>query len=144
MFKIFLSGGIGGMEIKEYRKWRNDFVNMMEWEESDIYGDIYCFDPSARYGYDDAEHDTEEEIIRYNLRNLKDSNCVVVYFNKPESIGTATEIAIAKYAWDIPVFGILKEGQSKEDLDFTVRNCVDKYFKSAEDCISYLKYYYLN
>lgn len=143
LFKIFLSGGIGGMDKKEYQKWRNDFCNLMVWENSDIYSTIQCFDPSARYSYTDSEHDTEEEVINYNLWNLKNSDIVVVYFNKPNSIGTATEIALAKYAWHIPVYGILKEGQTKEDLDFTVRNCVDKYFKSDKDCVEYIKYFYL-
>lgn len=159
-FKIFLSGAMngllssGGDRQTSNTKWRNDFRNYMIWakENSELYKKVICFSPTDHYSYDDKEYDKEEEVLNYNIWNLKNSDLVVVYFNKIDSLGTAAELALAHFGFGIPVFGIderqpIVAGDlvlQPHEIDFTVRNCIDKMFKSMDDCVQYITDYYLN
>lgn len=161
VFSIYLSGGMKGLTVGGHdlntssTLWRGLFADTIGWVESDKYNKVYCFNPCSYYGYDKKEYDSEIEVIDFNFRNLRQSDVVVAYFNNPDSIGTAQEIALAKFAYDIPVFGIIPEcaieGEDRmenvrcfvESLDFSVRNCVTKWFGDIESCIDYITHFYL-
>ena len=139
-YKIYLSGAIGCYEKSnsDYHKtWRKDVVDMFGASIDD------CFDPTKFYNYNDSSY-TEKEVMRYDLKQLKNSNIVLVNLDSIDmSTGTAQEILYA-YLLDIPIIGFIEDEESTY-IHPWIREEVDKIFvgeNSKDEAVDYIKTYY--
>lgn len=135
--KIFLSGGQKNLDKESRTSWR-------KWLKKDLICDlkIKCtvFDPTEHFDYD-KPYVSERQIMNYDLYHIRTSDIVVVNFNDPTSIGTATEIATA-YELRKPIIG-LHEDKSKEIYSWH-KEMVDYIADDLEDLVWYIKTKYLD
>lgn len=135
--KIFLSGGQKNLSKEERTNWR-------QWIKKDLEADrtVRCdvFDPTEHFDYD-KPYVTEKQVMNYDLWHLRNSDIVIVNFNDPTSIGTATEIATA-FELRKPIIG-LHEDKSKKIYSWH-KVMVDYIADDLEDLAWYIKTQYLN
>lgn len=140
-YKIYLSGAIGCYEKSgsDYHKvWRKDVIDAFFGVSIDD-----CFDPTKFYSYNDSSY-TEKEVMRYDLKQLKNSDIVLVNLDSIDmSIGTAQEIFYA-YLLNIPIIGFIEDEESTY-IHPWLKEEVDKIFvgeNSKDEAIDYIKTYY--
>lgn len=85
---IYLCGPIMGEIEGEARNWREDAKNRL--------GDhFHLLDPMRR-DFKDNEVDSANEIVEFDLQDIRDADIILVNYNKP-SIGTAMEVFYASH-----------------------------------------------
>ena len=85
------------------------------------------------------DYESEKEVRDFDLNILRNSNLLIVNFNKPDSIGTAQELAIA-HELHIPVLGL---NENRCELHPWLRECCDRIFDSMYELIEYTRFYYI-
>lgn len=131
------------MSEDEQALWRNNLRFEIRKKEQlkDIDKKIKFFSPPNFYSISNPTHQTEREVMEFDLYNLRNSNIVVVNFNKPESIGTAMELMYAK-EHNIPVIALNEN--NKEIHSWLIECCSGVFFNSMKDLVEYLWDYYLS
>lgn len=97
-----------------------------------------CLNPNDYYNFLEKRHDTEKEILRFDLHKVRTSNLVFVNLNG-KSIGTAMEL---QHAYDngIPIIGYKDDGDELHPwLDYVC----DRVFDNLKDILKYIDEYYL-
>lgn len=129
--KIYLSGGMTGVDKDVSYKWRKDLSDAFKFWGGE------CFNP---WDYWDFNTDVDErEIMNYDLYRLRESDLVIVNFtHNAHSIGTSIELGVA---WErrIPILGYQKHGR----FHAWHKSMCEKVFTDWEDLILYVKDYYL-
>ena len=137
---IYLAGGMGDISFEEQTKWR------IQIKEAILYG-FYeytykplFFSPPMYYNFEEQNHNTEKEVMNFDLNRLRNSDLVIVNFNVPNSIGTAMEVAIA-YEHRIPIIGI---NEDKYELHSWLEESVTRMCCNMKEAIRHVVDYYLN
>ena len=138
--RIYLSGGMGSLDLEQQSKWRKQIINAIlfgdyNWEKKPIF-----FNPVDYYNFTDIKYKSEREVIEFDLNALRHSDLVIVNFNDPKSLGTCAELAIA-YEMRIPIIGINKDKHELHPwlVEFTTRMCDD-----IREAVSHVVDFYLN
>lgn len=141
-FNIYLCGGMGKFgkdNFDEGNAWREYITEVLEGCVAPKYR-VYCCNPNHYYNFlDDSTYDSESEIMNFDIRKVKQSDLIIVYFNDPNSIGSACELAIA-HDNDIPIIG-LKEPDV--ELHPWLTEMTDKMFTDMDELLTYIKEFYL-
>ncbi len=110
---IYLAGAIGcyGNGAEYPKKWRSEAISICE-----TLSDAFSFlDPTRFYEYGGTKHKSEREVMKFDLRNVKESDVVLVNLKDIEqSPGTMDEILYA-YIFNKPIIGFLKSDGSELD-----------------------------
>ncbi|MBD3266590.1 hypothetical protein GF373_07965 [bacterium] len=85
---IYLCGPIMGEVQGEAKTWREEAKKHLK-------SDFHLLDPMRR-NFKDNEVDSANEIVEFDLQDIRDADIVLVNYNKP-SIGTAMEVFYASY-----------------------------------------------
>ena len=104
--KVYLAGAMAcyGKNSTEAKGWRNQAKKWFK-ESTDNFKVI---SPTDYYEYGETFHQTEKEVMRFDLRKVKSADIVLVNLNDlHKSLGTSDEILFA-YLNGIPVIGFLK------------------------------------
>lgn len=105
-FKIFLSGGITGLDNEDCKKWRDYVTRRFLYyciPDFVIVNQMNHFNPN-----EETSDSLEKEAMMYDLHHLRTSDVVIVNLDKTDSIGTAQELMLA-YELHIPIIGFIKE-----------------------------------
>lgn len=137
-FKIYLAGGMGNLSWEAQTVWREVIEDIFHKNDDSFKFKLDIINPTDFYNFKATRHDTELEIMKYDLRHVKSSDLIIVNYNDPKSIGTAQELAVA-YDRDIPIVGI----NTNEDLHPWLVSCVDKMFEDIVDAVNYIMDFYL-
>ena len=140
-FKIYLSGGMTNLSSDEQCGWR-DLITDMLITRSEVYDIKYrldIFNPPNYYNFHNPTHLSESEVKKFDLRNTKSSDLIIVNFNDPSSIGTSKELAVA-YDRDIPILGLNQD--YKELHPWLIDDC-DRIFDDMNELVNYVINYYL-
>ncbi len=86
--KIYLSGPIKDCEEGETKDWRTRAKERLA-------GRFILLDPMRR-NFRDREIDSANEIVEFDLQDIRDADVVLVNYSKP-SIGTAMEVFYASH-----------------------------------------------
>ena len=137
--KIYLSGGMGNLSFEEQSKWRKQVIDAIKFNYDCAKQPVF-FNPVDYYNFTEVRYRSEREIMEFDLNGLRNSDLVIVNFNDPKSIGTASELAIAKEL-HIPIIGI---NIGNKDLhpwlvEFTTRMC-----ESIREAVEHTVDFYLN
>lgn len=142
--RIYLSGSMTGLTLKEQLQWRNKIANALE----DI--GITCYNPPAHFSDAYVDNDltnasgykSDREVMEYDLWQLRNSDLVVVNFDvgNTQSLGTMAEIAIA-YDHRIPILGICKDTSKLHPWQ---RDMCARIFESDSMLLLYLCNHYLD
>ena len=138
--EIYLAGGMSNISFEEQLKWRNQIKDAIlcgcyEYTYKPIF-----FSPPMYYNLEEQNHNTEKEVMDFDLNRLRNSDLVIVNFNAPNSIGTAMELAIA-YENRIPVIGI---NETKAELHPWLVESVTRMCFNMREAIKHVVDYYLN
>ncbi len=88
LMKIYLSGPIMDEEHDAAFTWRQDARKRLE-------DDFILLDPMRR-NFKDREVDSANEIVEFDLQDVREADILLVNYNKP-SIGTAMEVFYAAH-----------------------------------------------
>lgn len=108
VFNIYLSGGMSGLSKEDQSAWRTQVQNAIKYGDYNYKKKPMFFDPTQYYSVFVQEHKNEREVFEFDLNAIRRSDLIVVNFNKPDSIGTAMELAIAKER-RIPIVGLNRD-----------------------------------
>ena len=137
-FRIYLAGAMGGMTYREYNGWRANMKVILESLETCY--KVICCNPSSKYNYEQVNHDSEREIMEYELHKVKTSDLVIVNLKNHGSLGTMAEITTA-YLNGIPVIGL---NDCSEEIHPWQKEMCLKIFENFHDMINYVREYFLN
>ncbi len=137
-FKIYLSGGMSGLSWEEQSKWREKVKKYISRHYALKFKADF-FNPIQYYNFQEKRHDSELEVMNFDIRNVKNSDLILVNFNSPNSIGTAQELAVA---WDnrIPIIGIK---DAKTEIHAWLKEDCDKIFTDLYAACDYIMDFYL-
>ncbi len=141
-YKIYLSGGMmkfGAKNFDEGNRWREYCKNTLENCECNY--KVKVFNPNQYFSFKDnaPEYDSELEVMRYDLHNLRKSDLVIVNYNDKWSLGTMSEVAIA-YDRNIPIIALNETG---EDIHPWQKCMVERVFYNINDMLVYIGDFYL-
>jgi len=140
-FKIYLAGGMQDLSENEQRIWRRLVTERLlnQLYEKDYKVNLIIIDPCEYYNFHNPSHDTDLEVMKFDIRHVKSSDLIIVNFNDPKSIGTASELAIA-YNLDIPIIGL---NIHNDELHPWLKCFCDKIFNDINKLIDYVIDFYL-
>lgn len=125
---IYLSGPIMDEHEGHAREWRDKAT--MELERH-----FLLLDPMRR-NFKDREVDSANEIVEFDLQDVRDADILLVNYNKP-SIGTSMEVFHASFNLGKFIIGF-SPFSFKDCSPWMVRFCT-KILPSLEDAIAYIK-----
>lgn len=137
-FTIYLAGGMSGIPSEEYTKRRKTIKGLLFLRKPDNLL-LNIIDPSKYYNYDFKYHETEKEILRWELNKVRNSNLIIVDLTVEKSVGTIIELAIA-YENKIPIIGV---NVDKENIHPWLEEICDRTFTNINDGVDYVTGYYL-
>ena len=140
-YTIYLCGGMGrfGKEnFDEGNKWRKYCKQTLENYECNY--NVFAINPNDYFNFvDSPQYDTQEEVMRFDLHKLRNSDLVIANFNDMYSLGSMSEIAIA-YDRGIPVIGLDEENQLLHP--WQVCMC-ERIFSNIDKMLDYIEDFYL-
>jgi len=86
--KVYLSGPIMDEVEGEAREWRE--------KAKELLGDHFKLLDPMRRNFKDREVDSANEIVEFDLQDVRDGDIILVNYNKP-SIGTSMEVFYAAH-----------------------------------------------
>ncbi len=132
MKKIYLCGPIMDEKDGEARTWR--VVAKQE-----LGGNFVILDPMRR-NFKDREVDSANEIVEFDLQDLRDADIILVNYNKP-SIGTAMEVFYASH--DLNKFVVaFSPFEFSQCNPWMVKFCT-KILPSLEEAIAYIREHFV-
>ena len=127
MKTIYLCGPIMDEIDGEARRWRKAAIEALT-------DSFLILDPMRR-NFKDREVDSANEIVEFDLQDVRDADIILVNYSKP-SIGTAMEVFFA--AHDLGKFVVaFSPYEFKECNPWMVRFCT-KILPSLEDALTYI------
>ena len=142
VYRVYLSGGMqkfGVENFDEGNKWRLYCKKILESCECDR--KVKVFNPNDYFNFKDDKpaYNSENEVMRFDLHNLRKSDLVIVNFNDKWSLGTMSEIAIA-YDRGIPVIGLDFHYQ---ELHSWQKCMCERIFENIDEMLDYIEDFYL-
>lgn len=139
-FQIYLAGGMGNLSFEEQNKWRKTVFEMLAplWISPGIDFDIV--NPVDYFNFQTKKHETEREVMEFDLWKVRNSDLIIVNFNDPHSLGTMAEMAIA-YEHRIPILGL---NLSDVELHPWQIEMTNRIFNDMDSLIDYTIEFYLN
>jgi nucleoside 2-deoxyribosyltransferase len=130
--KVYLSGPIMDVHEGHARHWRETAKQLL--------GQHFILLDPMRRNFKDREVDSANEIVEFDLQDVRDADILLVNYDKP-SIGTSMEVFYA--AHDLGKFVVAFSPFSFKDCSpWMVRYCT-KILPSLEDACDYLKTHFL-
>lgn len=130
--RIYLCGPIMDEHEGHARAWRQKAKELLGQE-------FTLLDPMRR-NFKDREVDSANEIVEFDLQDIRDADIVLVNYNK-NSIGTSMEVFYASH--DLKKFVIAFSPFSfKDSSPWMVRFCT-KILPTLEDAATYIKEHFI-
>ena len=128
MKKIYLCGPIMDIHDGAARQWRQTAKELLE-------TNFHLLDPMRR-NFKDREVDSANEIVEFDLQDIRDADLLLVNYDKP-SIGTSMEIFYASH--NLGKFVVAFSPLSyKDSSPWMVRFCT-KILPSLEAAVRYIR-----
>lgn len=132
MKKIYLCGPIMDESDGHAREWRRIATRTLR-------KDFILLDPMRR-NFKDREVDSANEIVEFDLQDVRDADLLLVNYNK-SSIGTAMEVFYASH--DLGKFVVAFSPFTFKDCSpWMVRYCT-KILPSLEDALGYIREHFV-
>ena len=128
MKKIYLSGPIMDEHEGSAREWRNTVGVLLG-------SDFKTLDPMRRK-FVDRQVDSANEIVEFDLQDVRDADIILVNYNKP-SIGTSMEVFYA--AHNLGKFVVAFSPFEYRDCSPWMARFCTKILPTLEDAVNYIK-----
>ena len=133
----YLAGSMSGMTFEASNHWRTLSKYLLEQIECDY--KVRVVNPNTYYNFISKRYDSEEEIRRFDIRKVEQSDLIFVNLNG-KSIGTAMELQHA-FDLNIPIIGYKDD---EEELHPWLQCVCDKIFDDIPTAVNYIEEYYLD
>ena len=132
MKKIYLCGPIMDEHEHQARAWRKVAYELLR-------NDFVLLDPMRR-NFKDREVDSANEIVEFDLQDVRDADIVLVNYSKA-SIGTAMEVFYASH--ELGKFVVAFSPFSYQECNpWMVRFCT-KILPSLEEAVAYIREHFV-
>lgn len=138
--KIYLSGSMSGVSWEEQTKWRKQVMDAIKYNGYHYEKKPVFFDPTRFYNFEEKQQKSEREVMEFDLYNLRSSDLVIVNVNNQWSLGTMSELILAK-EYRIPVIGWNSSG---EKLHPWLIECITRMCDNMRETVSHVAEFYLN
>ena len=125
--KIYLSGPIMDEKEGHAREWREAAKKLLD-------GDFILLDPMRRK-FVDRQVDSANEIVEFDLQDVRDADIVLVNYSKP-SIGTSMEVFYASH--DLGRFVVAFSALEFKDCSPWMARYCTKILPSLETAAEYI------
>ena len=134
-FNIYLVGPMSNVSWQEQTEWRKHIKNYIEHYSSIP---VHCINPCDFYNLKEKLHNSELEVMEWDLRMLKKCDLVICMLSN-NSVGSIMEIAVAREN-HIPILGI-----NPHDIELHpwIESSMSRIFNSVNDLLEYVMYFYL-
>ena len=131
-----------GLSYKEMSEWRIKMSDLLE-EMADICNcDVEVINPVEYYNFVEKRHQSEREVMQYDLNHVKTSDIIIVdLFGINSSIGTCIELYEA-HDRNIPVIAI-DLIQKYDDVHPWIKECITRVENSYENAAEYIRDFYM-
>lgn len=140
-YQIYLAGGMAGLSFEDMNKWRTNIMRkLIHYCDTKTNYDVDIINPCYFYNFESVRYITQREVMEFDLHKVRTSNLIIVDFRlKPNSIGTAMELMLAKEL-HIPVLGIT---DSTIELHPWLVECCTRLCQSDDELLTHIKEFYL-
>lgn len=139
---IYLAGKMGGLSDSEMKKWRDLLKSELEKYSDMVNYKINVVSPCDYFNFEEQRYQNEQEIMKFDLSLVRDSDIVIVNTNGlNSSIGSAIEVYEA-WKSDIPVIAYDENGDYKTTHPW-LKCCITRADSCATDICEYIKDFYM-
>ena len=141
-YTIYLCGGMmkyGKENFDKGNTWRKYCKNTLENYECGY--KVKTINPNDYFNFRDEppKYDSQDEVMRFDLHKLRNSDLVIANFSDVYSLGSMSEIAIA-YDRGIPVIGLNMEDKTLHPWQICM---TERIFNDIDDMLDYIQDFYL-
>lgn len=139
---IYEAGKMSGLNLQQMLTWRIELTKELE-DVAEIIGvKVNAVNPVNYFNFVQKRHQTESEIMKFDLSKVKQSDIVIVNMDGLNtSIGTCIELYEA-YKREIPVLAF---GSNKlyEELHPWIQCCITRHDETYKETVNYIKDFYM-
>lgn len=139
---IYLAGKMSGLLDSEMRQWRNLLKSELEKYSDMANYKTNVVSPCDYFNFNEQRYQSEQEIMKFDLSLVKNSDIVIVNTNGlNSSIGSIIEVY---EAWknDIPVIAYDENGDYRT-IHPWLKCCITRADSCVIDICEYIKYFYM-
>ncbi len=139
---IYLAGKMSGLSDSEMRQWRNLLKSELEKYSDMANYKTNVVSPCDYFNFNEQRYKNEQEIMKFDLSLVKNSDIVIVNTNGlNSSIGSIIEVY---EAWknDIPVIAYDENGDYKT-IHSWLKCCITRADSCVIDICEYIKDFYM-
>lgn len=139
---IYLAGKMGGSSDSEMKQWRNLLKSELEKYSDMANYKTNVVSPCDYFNFNEQRYQSEQEIMKFDLSLVKNSDIVIVNTNGlSSSIGSIIEVY---EAWknDIPVIAYDENGDYRT-IHPWLKCCITRADSCVIDICEYIKYFYM-
>ena len=139
---IYLAGKMSGLSDSEMRQWRNLLKSELEKYSNMANYKTNVVSPCDYFNFNEQRYQNEQEIMKFDLSLVRDSDIVIVNTNGlNSSIGSIIEVY---EAWknDIPVIAYDENGDYKI-IHSWLKCCITRADSCVIDICEYIKDFYM-
>ena len=139
---IYLAGKMSGLSDSEMRQWRNLLKSELEKYSDMANYKTNIVSPCDYFNFEEQRYQSEQEIMKFDLSLVKNSDIVIVNTNGlSSSIGSIIEVY---EAWknDIPVIAYDENGDYKT-IHSWLKCCITRADSCVIDICEYIKDFYM-
>lgn len=141
--KIYLAGKMSGLSHEEMNDWRQKLKVQLLFAAQISDCQLQVINPVEFYNFEEKKHQSEAEVMEYDLAHVITSNIIVVNLNGlSTSDGTKIELHDAKYHNKIPVIAF---GGRKiyGELHPWIKENITRVENTIEDVVRYIQEFYM-
>lgn len=131
---------MAGVSWEEQTKWRRQVMDAIKYNDYHYNKKPVFFDPTRFYNLKEKQQKSEREVMEFDLYNLRNSDLVIVNVNNQWSLGTMSELILAK-EYRIPVIGWNSSG---EELHPWLVECITRMCDNLREAVEHTVDFYLN
>ena len=139
---IYLAGKMDGLSDSEMKKWRNLLKSELEKYSDMANYKTNVVSPCDYFNFNEQRYQSEQEIMKFDLSLVKNSDIVIVNTNGlSSSIGSIIEVY---EAWknDIPVIAYDENGDYRT-IHPWLKCCITRADSCVVDICEYIKDFYM-
>ena len=140
---IYLAGAMSGLTIEEMNMWRNKVNQNLRRVAAMADVKVNVINPVMYFNFDNNRHQTEMEVMKFDLSKVTSSDIVIVNMDKLNtSIGTCIE---CYEAWKkgIPVLAFGSD-YLWDNLHPWIQNCITRHDVNYIDTVNYINDLYMH
>lgn len=139
---IYEAGKMSGLGLQQMLTWRIELTKELEDTAELVGAKVNAINPVNYFNFVQKRHQTEEEIMKFDLAKVKNSDIVIVNMEGLNtSIGTCIEVYEA-YKREIPVLAF-GSNQLYEELHPWIQCCITRHDETYKKTVKYIKEFYM-